>query len=117
MADIITFRGGREAPEGLDRRALLAWLDRVRDQIDRLDGQEPEHMGTEEHERWGELHEELEDLVDELQDRLDELGQEDLARLKISSHPVQSGDEDVVHDIHGGGGLQQAAGGLTRLTL
>ena len=65
MADIITFRGGREAPEGLDRRALLAWLDRVRDQIDRLDGQEPEHMGTEEHERWGELHEELEDLVDE----------------------------------------------------
>ena len=36
MADIITFRGGREAPEGLDRRALLAWLDRVRDQIDRL---------------------------------------------------------------------------------
>lgn len=43
MADIITFRGGREAPEGLDRRALLAWLDRVRDQIDRLDGQEPEH--------------------------------------------------------------------------
>ena len=76
MADIITFRGGREAPEGLDRRALLAWLDRVRDQIDRLDGQEPEHMGTEEHERWGELHEELEDLVDELQDRLDELGQD-----------------------------------------
>ena len=73
MADIITFRGGREAPEGLDRRALLAW---VRDQIDRLDGQEPEHMGTEEHERWGELHEELEDLVDELQDRLDELGQD-----------------------------------------
>ena len=68
MADIITFRGGREAPEGLDRRALLAWLDRVRDQIDRLDGQEPE--------RWGELHEELEDLVDELQDRLDELGQD-----------------------------------------
>ena len=63
MADIITFRGGREAPEGLDRRALLAWLDRVRDQIDRLDGQEPEHMGTE-------------DLVDELQDRLDELGQD-----------------------------------------
>ena len=62
MADIITFRGGREAPEGLDRRALLAWLDRVRDQIDRLDGQEPEHMGTEEHERWGELHEELEGL-------------------------------------------------------
>ena len=40
MTDIITFRGGREAPEGLD------W---VRDQIDRLDGQEPEHMGTEEH--------------------------------------------------------------------
>ena len=67
MTDIITFRGGREAPEGLD------W---VRDQIDRLDGQEPEHMGTEEHERWGELHEELEDLVDELQDRLDELGQD-----------------------------------------
>ena len=60
MTDIITFRGGREAPEGLDR---------VRDQIDRLDGQEPEHMGTEEHERWGELHEEL-------QDRLDELGQD-----------------------------------------
>lgn len=76
MADIIPFSNAGEVPdlEGLDREALLTWLDWVRDRIDRLDGQEPETMGTEEHERWGELHEELEDLADELQDRLDELG-------------------------------------------
>lgn len=76
MADIIDLDGYAQEPDldGMDREALLEYLDRVREQIGRLDEREPGDMESEEHEVWGERREELEDLADEILDRLDELG-------------------------------------------
>ena len=48
---------------------------------------------------------------------LDELGEEDLVLLKVGPHPVQGGDEDVVHNVHGLPGLQEGLGGGARLPL
>lgn len=75
MDNIIDFDAFAERPDlyAMDREALLACLDTVREQIARLDAKEPKRMNSEEHETWGERHEELEDLADEIMDLLDEL--------------------------------------------
>lgn len=57
----------------MNRQALLARLDALREEIAALDAQEPANMASEAYEEWGAQHEELEDLLDEILDRLDEL--------------------------------------------
>ena len=74
MADIIAFDSFWEEPDldAMDREELKDYLARVRAELDRLDGEEPQDMDSEEYEVWGDRHEELEDLVDEIWDRLEE---------------------------------------------
>ena len=74
MGSIIDFsRYAHEPdPNGMSREELLAYLDAVRAQIVRLDGQEPEDMDSEDYEAWGDRHETLEDLADEILDLLEE---------------------------------------------
>ena len=75
MAHIIDFPQlpDWEDLEAMGRQELLRCLETVREQIARLDEEEPEDMESEEYEAWGERHEELEDLADDIQDRLEEL--------------------------------------------
>ena len=75
MDNSIEFCSFSEEPDlyTMDREALLAYLDTVREQIARLDAKEPKNRNSEAYESWGEQHEELEDLADEIQDLLDEL--------------------------------------------
>ena len=72
MSDIIDITAFRSpaAPEEDGRQALLARLTQVKEQIARLDLEEPEDMASEAYEIWGGR---LEDLADDLMDRLDEL--------------------------------------------
>ncbi len=74
MADFLEFDGGF-APDidTMDREALKACLQEVRERIADLDEREPGDMESEEYEAWGDRHEELEDLADELMERLEEL--------------------------------------------
>ena len=74
MADISAFDSLWEEPDldAMDREELKDYLARVRAELDRLDGEEPQDMDSEEYEAWGDRHEELEDLVDEIWDRLEE---------------------------------------------
>lgn len=60
-------------PEELGRQELLARLDEVREELARLDEEEPENMYSPEYEQWGDCREELEDLADEIMDLLDDL--------------------------------------------
>ena len=73
MTEFLKFDNGF-APdtETMDREELKDYLARVRAELDRLDGEEPQDMDSEEYEAWGDRHEELEDLVDEIWDRLEE---------------------------------------------
>ena len=75
MSDIIDITAFRSpaAPEEDGRPALLARLTQVKEQIARLDLEEPEDMASEAYEIWGGRREALEDLADDLMDRLDEL--------------------------------------------
>ncbi|MBS6215313.1 MAG: hypothetical protein KH704_00095 [Clostridiales bacterium] len=75
MSDIIDITAFRSpaAPEEDGRQALLARLTQVKEQIARLDLEEPEDMASEAYEIWGGRREALEDLADDLMDRLDEL--------------------------------------------
>lgn len=57
----------------MERPALIAYLEQLRDKIAALDESEPKNMNSDAYEAWGEEHEALEDLVDEVLDRLDEL--------------------------------------------
>lgn len=57
----------------MERPALIAYLEQLRDKIAALDESEPKNMNSDAYETWGEEHEALEDLVDEVLDRLDEL--------------------------------------------
>ncbi len=58
--------------DGLSREQLEDYLQAVREQIARLDEEEPADMESEAYEDWGGRHEELEDLADELMDRLED---------------------------------------------
>ncbi|MGM9521776.1 MAG: hypothetical protein ACI3VB_04780 [Oscillospiraceae bacterium] len=73
MADIIQFDGFSQEPDiyGMSSSQLSAYLADIRDEIARLDEQEPEDMLSDEYEEWGDRHEELEDLADEILDLLD----------------------------------------------
>ena len=73
MEDIIPFHQFWEAPDldAMGRQELKAYLAQVRDELARLDEEEPQDMDSEEYEVWGDKHEELEDLADEIWDRLD----------------------------------------------
>ena len=75
MSDIIDITAFRSpaAPDEDGRQALLARLTQVKEQIARLDLEEPEDMASEAYEIWGGRREALEDLADDLMDRLDEL--------------------------------------------
>ena len=75
MGDILTFPSFGEEPNfySMDKEELLRHLKALREEIDRLDEEEPADMESDEHTDWGDAHEELEDLVDEILDRLDEL--------------------------------------------
>ena len=75
MSDIIDITAFRSpaAPEEDGRQALLARLTQVKEQIARLDLEEPEDMASEAYEIWGGRREALEDLAYDLMDRLDEL--------------------------------------------
>lgn len=75
MSDIIDITAFRSpaAPKEDGRQALLARLTQVKEQIARLDLEEPEDMASEAYEIWGGRREALEDLADDLMDRLDEL--------------------------------------------
>ena len=57
----------------IDKEQLLAYQEKLLQQLAELDEAEPKNMGSEAYEQWGDAHEELEDLLDDLQDRLDEL--------------------------------------------
>ena len=48
---------------------------------------------------------------------LDKLGQEDPARLKVRTHLIQGGDEDIVHHRHAVHRLQELLGGGRGLAL
>ena len=74
MTEFLKFENGF-APdtETMDRAALKACLQEVRERIADLDEREPGDMESEEYEAWGDRHEELEDLADELMERLEEL--------------------------------------------
>ena len=73
MGDIIPFDQFWEEPDldAMGREELKAYLAQVRDELARLDEEEPQDMDSEEYEVWGDKHEELEDLADEIWDRLD----------------------------------------------
>ena len=73
MGDIIPFDQFWEEPDldAMGREELKAYLAQVRDELARLDEEEPQDMDSEEYEVWGDKHEELEDLADEIMDRLD----------------------------------------------
>ena len=73
MGDIIPFDRFWEEPDldAMGREELKAYLAQVRDELARLDEEEPQDMDSEEYEVWGDKHEELEDLADEIWDRLD----------------------------------------------
>ena len=73
MGDIIPFNQFWEEPDldAMGREELKAYLAQVRDELARLDEEEPQDMDSEEYEVWGDKHEELEDLADEIWDRLD----------------------------------------------
>lgn len=58
---------------GPSKEYLLARLNELRAELDELDSQEPEDMGSEEYDQWGDLHEDLENQIDEILDILDEL--------------------------------------------
>ena len=58
--------------DGMSREQLEDYLQAVREQIARLDEEEPADMESEAYEDWGGRHEELEDLADELMDRLED---------------------------------------------
>lgn len=75
MADIIDITSFRSpaAPEEERRQALLAQLAQVKEEIARLDLEEPEDMESEAYEIWGDRREALEDQADDLMDQLDEL--------------------------------------------
>lgn len=75
MADIIDITSFRSpaAPEEEGRQALLAQLAQVKEEIARLDLEEPEDMESEAYEVWGDRREALEDQADDLMDQLDEL--------------------------------------------
>ena len=74
MAEFLEFDGGF-APDidTMDREALEACLQEVRERIADLDEREPADMNSEEYDTWGDLHEELEDLADEIVERLEEM--------------------------------------------
>ena len=57
----------------MDKEALLAYLEQLRNQIEELNAAEPKNMASEEYEEWGDLHEELEDIVDDILDRLEDM--------------------------------------------
>lgn len=73
MAHIIDFPQlpDWEDLEAMGRQELLRCLETVREQIARLDEEEPEDMESEAYDAWGDRHEELEDLADEIADRLE----------------------------------------------
>ena len=73
MGGIIPFDQFWEEPDldAMGREELKAYLAQVRDELARLDEEEPQDMDSEEYEVWGDKHEELEDLADEIWDRLD----------------------------------------------
>ena len=73
MAHIIDFPQlpDWEDLEAMGRQELLRFLETVREQIARLDEEEPEDMESEAYDAWGDRHEELEDLADEIADRLE----------------------------------------------
>jgi hypothetical protein len=72
MAELSGFIFAQEL-DGMDREALLAYLQQLRAYIAALDQREPADMAGEEYEAWGQLHEDAEDAADEVLDRLDEL--------------------------------------------
>ena len=57
----------------MDKEALLAYLEQLRNQIEELNAAEPKNMASEEYEEWGDLHAELEDIVDDILDRLEDM--------------------------------------------
>ena len=57
----------------MDKEALLAYLEQLRNQIEELNAAEPKNMASEEYKEWGDLHEELEDIVDDILDRLEDM--------------------------------------------
>ena len=75
MADWIPFPSPEDMPDpsGMDRTALLTYLESLRERIAQLDEQEPEDMEAPEYEVWADQHEALEDLANEILDRLDSL--------------------------------------------
>ena len=73
VIDLSKFREEEPDIYEMDREALLAYRDRLREKIGDLDECEPRNMMSEAYEEWGELHEELEDLLDEVLDLLDEM--------------------------------------------
>lgn len=77
MAEIIKLPGCQEEPDPklMDREELLDYLEQVREELARLDEEEPKDMDSEAYEHWGDQHEALEDLADDLMDRLDEIGE------------------------------------------
>ena len=77
MGNIIQFPpAAQEEPDiyEMDRPQLEEYLAFLREEIQRLDEEEPADMESEEYEAWGEEHEELEDMVDEILELLDEMG-------------------------------------------
>ena len=76
MDNIIPFSPFADEPEpqGMTREELTQYARWVREQLDRLDEDEPEDMSGEDYDDWADRHEELEDLADEIQECLEELG-------------------------------------------
>lgn len=75
MGDIIKFEAFADEPDldEMGREELDEYLDTVRDELERMDENEPADMDSEEYDDWADRHEELEDLSDEIRERLDDL--------------------------------------------